>query len=160
MTECDNFSVGVIIERGMDIALLQRAKFPIAIAPPAGHIDQHGIPELAAIAEVEEELGLVIARGGLLRTTIANRRVENRCRRPGGDYHYWSVFRATAYSGVLRSSLDETRGAGWYNSDQLQELADRTQAFSEGRVTPEQWEQEPGLEAVWVDFMTELGYLA
>src|SRR5215207_2812720 len=82
---CDNRSVGVVVRNtaGM-LALLTRRKFPIGIAPPAGHVDDHGNSEQAAIEEVSEEIGVTLALSGLKRTTIANRRVENVCRRPGG----------------------------------------------------------------------------
>ncbi len=156
---CDNLSVGVIMERKDSVALLRRAKFPIAVAPPAGHVDEHGSLEMAAIAEVREELGLTISLRGLIRTPIVQRTVSNRCRRPGGDHHDWTVFRAAEFSGSLRPSVTETKGAGWYDKDQLQWLADRTKAFEQGAVTAEQWQREPGLEGVWADFMTELGYL-
>jgi 8-oxo-dGTP pyrophosphatase MutT (NUDIX family) len=156
---CDNKSVGVIIERDGKIALLKRAKFPIAIAPPAGHIDDHGSPEQAAIDEVNEELGLVIASVDLKPTAIANRRVENRCRREGGDHHFWWVFQADKTLGELKPSEDETQGAGWYTREELQELASRAKSLLAADAPQEDWQQNPGLEPVWLDFLSELGYV-
>jgi len=58
---CDNKSVGVIVQNdGGDILLLHRARFPFGMAPPAGHIDDHGSPEQAAVTEVFEEVGLTL----------------------------------------------------------------------------------------------------
>ncbi len=157
--ECDNTSVGVIIERDDKIALLKRAKFPIGIAPPAGHIDEHGNPEQAAVNEVREELGLIIAISGLQRTAITNRRVDNICRRSGGDHHNWWVYTTSQAEGELAPSIEETKGAAWYNISVVQALADRTQAFEREELTPDEWEQNPGLEPVWRDFFHELGYV-
>lgn len=156
---CDNTSVGVIIERNRNIALLRRARFPIAMAPPAGHIDDHGSPEQASLDEVAEELGLIIALGGLKKTPINNRYVNNRCRRPGGDHHYWTVFTASQFSGELNPSADEAKGAGWYPIAQVQHLADLTAAYARGEYSEEEWQARPGLEPVWVTFMAELGYI-
>lgn len=157
--ECDNLSVGVIIENDDKIALLKRAKFTIAIAPPAGHIDEHGSPEQAAINEVSEELGLIISLGGLLKTVIDGRNVSNRCRRIGGDYHKWWVYRTTDFSGTINPSQDETQGAGWYSRQEIQSLADCAKLLKEGKISEEEWCENPGLEVVWYDFMSELGYI-
>lgn len=158
---CDNKSVGVIIRNKMgEIALLHRAKFPIAMAPPAGHEHPHGSPEQAAIMEVEEELGLSISLEGLRRTAIVNRRVNNQCRRPGGNHHSWWVFETTDYHGTMKPSADETKGAGWYSQRKLDYLAERTRQFEAGRVSSEAWRKEPGLEAIWLGFFAELGYVS
>jgi len=160
MKNCDNMSVGVIIQSPEgEFALLKRARFPIGIAPPAGHIDEHGQPEQAAVTEVQEELGLVLAINGLRNTVIQDRRVNNQCRRPSGDHHKWWVYESNDYSGKLAPDVDETQGAGWYNPDQLQALADRTKAFQARQLSQDEWEVSPGLEEVWLDFLTELGYV-
>ena len=160
MKNCDNKSVGVIIQSPEgEFALLKRARFPIGIAPPAGHIDEHGLPEQAAVIEVQEELGLVIAINRLRNTVIQDRRVDNLCRRPGGDHHNWWVYESNEYSGELAPNADETQGADWHNPDQLQALADRTKAFQTGQVGQEEWQTSPGLEEIWLDFFTELGYV-
>lgn len=153
--ECDNTSVGVIIENSDGrIALLERAKFPPGLAPPAGHIDEHGSPEQAAISEVREEIGLVIPPERLTLTPIANRLVHNKCRRSGGDHHYWTVFTATQ-KGLLTPDTQETKGAGWFTQDQLQRLAECALESEQGGADGQ---KNPVLERVWVDFMTELGY--
>src|SRR3981081_8933 len=123
---CDHTSVGVIIENEQgEIALVQRARFAAGIAPPAGHIDDHGFPEQAAVDEVSEELGLTLAIEGLSRTVIQRRHVNNPCRRMGGDHHNWWIYKAANFEGNLLPNADETKGAGWYDNEQLQHLADR-----------------------------------
>lgn len=159
INRCDNMSVGVILERDNMIALIERAKFPFGFAPPAGHVDDHGSPEMAAIDEVFEEIGITISLDGLTRTVIENRRLDKSCRRPGGDHHNWWVFTAGEFEGDITASDDETRGASWVDLSRLQELADRTKLFQAGVVSDEQWQQSPGLEEVWLGFFAELRYV-
>jgi 8-oxo-dGTP pyrophosphatase MutT (NUDIX family) len=159
-THCDGTSVGVILtdETGK-VALLRRRRFPVGIAPPAGHVDDHGTPEQAAIAEVAEEIGIALVIDGLKLTTIANRRITNRCRRIGGEYHDWNVYQASVTHMPLQPDPDETGGAGWYDSAAVQALADRTRAYQAGILSEADWTDYPGLEAIWVDFLGELGYI-
>lgn len=157
--KCDHTSVGVVVrDQAGRFALLKRAKFPIGIAPPAGHIDDHGSAEQAAEDEVYEELGIVV-EGLLQRTTIYDRKVENQCRREGGSYHRWYVFEATVEQTELLPSPDETKGANWYIRDDLQALANRTAVYHESKITQAEWEGNPGLEEVWIPFLHELGYI-
>ena len=156
---CDHTSVGVIVRDNEGrYALLKRARFPIGIAPPAGHIDDHGGAEQAAVDEVSEELGISV-KDKLQRTAIYERRVDNRCRREGGDHHIWYIFEATIESTKLRPSPDETKGADWYDQEKLQAFADRTDAYLAGKLSEADWEANPGLEEVWVPFLHELGYI-
>lgn len=158
--DCDNKSVGLVIEDGDgSVALLKRARFPIGFAPPAGHEDDHGSPELTAVEEAYEELGLRLAVGSLIRTIIANRRVDNSCRRPGGDHHMWTVFMANTFDGTITPSVDEAKEAGWYNYATLQKLADRTRAYQARLLSEDEWQANPGLEEIWLDFFVELGYV-
>lgn len=157
---CDNRSVGVIITNERDeIALLKRARFPIGIAPPAGHIDGHGSPEQAAIDEVYEEVGIRLAIDGLQRTAIWDRRVDNVCRRQNGDHHVWRVYESRIGEEQLRPDPHETKGAAWYPIDALNALALRTRAFKAGLILPSEWAESPGLEEIWLDNLTELGYV-
>ena len=154
---CDNTSVGVIIrDRSGCFALLKRAKFPIGIAPPAGHIDNHGSPEQAALKEVSEELGLKLS--DLTKTAIYGRLVDASCSRPGGDHHIWYVYTALTDTTLLKADPKETKGADWYTLEQLRRLAERTRAYYAGRVSETDWAAKPGLEEVWLPFMEELGY--
>ena len=157
---CDNRSVGVVLwnERG-ELALLKRGRFPVGMAPAAGHIDTHGSPEQAGIDELQEELGVSVAIGGLVRTAIHERRAANVCRRMGGDYHVWNIYEAHAASAELSPDPDETKGAAWYDKTAVQALADRTRLYRHGNIDAEDWIVRPGLEEVWVDFLAELGYV-
>jgi 8-oxo-dGTP pyrophosphatase MutT (NUDIX family) len=158
---CDNTSVGIIINnRDHDIALLTRARFPIGVSPPAGHIDLHGSPRKAAAAEVNEELGLAIPMRELTRTSIRKRYVQNRCRRPGGDHHWWWIFETHVPVVVdLKPDPNEACGANWYSRSSLQRLADRTREFQAGGISAVSWHSSPGIEEVWIEFLAELKYI-
>lgn len=147
MERCDHTSVGVIIRNPADeILLLNRARFPWGYAPPAGHIDAHGSPAQAAIQEVYEEVGLVLPVTGLQRV-ISERSLANRCRRPGGDYHRWTVYTAHTTAVDLTPSSTETRGARWWSPEAVTTLA-----------TDPVGERER-LENIWLDFFQELGII-
>jgi 8-oxo-dGTP pyrophosphatase MutT (NUDIX family) len=78
---CDNTSVGILIQDDQGrLLVFNRATLPWGVAPPAGHIDDHGTPEQAATAEVHEEVGLQVEDLEL----VARRWRDNRCRRADG----------------------------------------------------------------------------
>lgn len=160
---CDNKSVGIIVRnRDGSVAILKRALFPIGYAPVAGHVDadEHGgTIEQAAIDEVHEEIGLTITREDLRPTAIAGVRFNNRCRRPGGDYHDWWVFTVDHFEGTITPSVEETKGAGWYTEEQLRNFVDRTRNYQTGGITEEEWEADPGLEEMWVEMMERTGII-
>lgn len=153
MSECDNKSVGVIITNSEDeILLIQRARFPFGLAPPAGHVDDHGSLKKAAVEEVSEETGLVISESKLV-TKIADRMVQNRCRRTGGSHHVWNVYSTDQYTGELSAKLDEAKTARWYSPAAIQEIADYTQSHAAEKAR----ESSQVIEQVWLDFFIELG---
>ena len=103
---CDHTSVGVLAWRSGRLLLIERRKPPVGIAPPAGHVDQHGSFEAAAAAELFEETGLHSGRFDLLKSAA----YRNPCRRPGGDWHHWRIYEATDLWGELHPSPSETKG--------------------------------------------------
>lgn len=157
---CDNTSVGMIVNHPdrKSIAILKRAKFPFGYACPAGHIDGDENPEKAAQRELKEEVGLD-GRSTTFRVVYEGRK-ENPCRRQGGNWHHWTIFRAEATSSVIVRSEDETVEADWYTQEQIQQLAKRTQQYIDGLVTEQEWEEDPGLEPIWFEFLEGLGIVA
>lgn len=154
---CDNTSVGVVLrdEEG-NLALLKRGRFPVGIAPAAGHIDDHGSPEQAAVDEVFEEIGVTLEVKDLSPLIVA-RDIPNVCRRPNGDHHVWTVYAATVPTGtIITPDKEQTKGARWYTAAEVAELAQRTRAYRHGDVPEESWQQDPGLEEIWLDFLTKL----
>jgi ADP-ribose pyrophosphatase YjhB (NUDIX family) len=156
---CDHKSVGVLLpdEAGRRWLMFRRVRFPVGIAPAAGHVDGHGGFAAAARAEVGEELGLQVQ---VLRQVTGGWRPYP-CRRlasqplPG---HRWAVYLAEA-TGQLRPDPAEAAGARWYTRAELQRLADRTVAHALGLITPVEFAADPGLEPVWLDWLRAAGLI-
>jgi 8-oxo-dGTP pyrophosphatase MutT (NUDIX family) len=157
---CDNKSVGIIIRNSEgSIVLLKRARFPFGYAPVAGHVDDHGSVEQAAVDETIEEVGLTITTEDLQPTAIAETRFNNRCRRQGGTFHDWWVFIVDHFSGSITPSEEETKGADWYTMDKVRQLVDRTELYRTQKIDEAEWEANPGLEEIWVDMLQQLGLI-
>ncbi|MEU6721570.1 NUDIX hydrolase [Nonomuraea sp. NPDC046802] len=153
---CDNTSVGVLIHDSSNrLLVFDRATPPWGVAGPAGHIDDHGSPERAAATEVLEEVGLQAVSLDLL----ARRWRGNRCRRPAGPQgvgHEWWIYQARA-NGALAASAREVRNARWVTPGQLQALTVRTTAYAHGGLPAEEWWAGPGVEPVWVLWLSLAG---
>ena len=148
---CDNKSVGMLVYKNESLLLIERKKFPFGFAPPAGHVDDKGTFENAAKEEIEEEVGLTPLKIEL----IKEGRKENPCRREGGTWHYWKIYKVEA-EGDIKRSEDETKQAGWFTNDQIKELAQRTEIYRAGKLSEEEWQKAPGIEPVWYDWLKEL----
>jgi len=149
---CDHTSVGILVRNEESkLLLLERKLFPFGFASPAGHIDQHGSPEQTARDELREEVGL---QATALRL-VAEGRKNNKCRRPGGDWHYWYIYEAEA-SGPLNGSVEETKKVGWNSDEQIRKLATRTELYLAGNLSETDWEESPGLETVCYEWFKEL----
>ena len=151
---CDHKSVGMIIRRNGKFLLLERRKPPFGFAPPAGHLDGD-VYENSAARETFEEVGLRTTKIKL----ITEGRKNNRCRREDGEWHYWKIYELETVGEILRSE-DETKQAGWFDIDQIKEMAEKTKRYLLGIIPEEQWQQAPGLEPVWLEWFEELGILA
>lgn len=157
---CDHTSVGILVKSTGRLLLIERRKYPIGFAPPAGHVDnykgENDEPnfEAAARAELFEEVGLTALELKL----VAEGRKENPCRRPGGTWHYWKVYCAVV-SGNVRPSPKEVKRFEWCSISRLRALAERTREFKAGKVTQADWDSRPGLEPVWLEWLTELKLL-
>ena len=156
--QCCKTSVGVLIldEDRTELLMIERGTAPAGIAPVAGHaLDEHDSYESAAREEVSEEVGLLVT--GLTRLPGGGYH-PGRCRRAGSTGHVWDLFEATV-AGNLDPSEREVRNVDWWDLSELQPLADRTAHYAAGRITTEQFTEEPGLEPVWCHHLTELGYI-
>lgn len=158
MKPCCNHVVGVLIHDGDGrLLMFQRNTPPVGVAPVAGHVDDHGNPEDAAVAEVREEVGLTVTR----LWPLLSRWLPNVCRRPSpaGIGHHWTVYRADT-DGHVYADPREARHPRWYTPAEVQALADRTVEHARGRVTAAQFAVNPGLEPVWVLHLHDLGQVA
>ena len=133
------------------LLLIERAKFPFGFAVPAGHVDGDKTFEDSAIRELKEEVGLNAEN---LELVIENRK-ENPCRREGGTWHYWKIYKVVT-TGDIERSKDETKKAGWYTKEQIKKLADRTEEYNNKKITEDDWNKNPGLEPVMYEWFKEL----
>ena len=149
--QCDHTSVGILVWQHGKLLMIERRRPPFGIAPPAGHVDDHGSFEQAARDELSEEVGL---KAGPLALATAGAR-NNPCRRSDGSWHYWRIYETEA-TGTLKRSVDETKGARFYSLKEIVELHQRTQEYLEGKLDEKDWEKLPGLEPVWNTIFAEL----
>jgi len=148
---CDNKSVGIIVWRGDKLLLIERKKPPFGFAPPAGHIDEDNSFEVAAKRELQEEVGLETENIEL----VIEGRKNNLCRREGGNWHYWKIYKINA-SGEIKRSDDETKQANWFDNNQMKILAQKTKKYLAGDISEDEWIKNPGLEPVWLEWLKEL----
>jgi len=151
---CDHTSVGMLVRDGDRLLLIERKKFPFGFAPPAGHVDDDPTYEAAAIRELSEEVGLEAVSLEL----VLEKDKPNHCRRKDGTWHHWNVYNVTT-KGDIKRSEEETKQAGWFSITEVRELADRTQQYLQGKIPDEAWRQQPGLEPVWYEHLTDLKIL-
>lgn len=148
---CSNKSVGILVWKNNKLLLIERKLFPFGFAPPAGHVDNKGTFENAAKEELEEEVGLKATKLKL----VGEGRKENKCRRSGGNWHYWKIYEAEA-KGKLKPSSDETKQAGLYSKKQIIALIKKTEQYMSGKISDKDWQKSPGIEIVWYEWFNEL----
>jgi ADP-ribose pyrophosphatase YjhB (NUDIX family) len=152
---CNHTSVGMIVFNDQHhLLLIERRKFPYGYACPAGHVDNGETYELAALRELREEVGLVAVH----LDCVLDITVENTCRRPSGDWHRWKVYQVQS-TGELKRNLSETKDAGWFALPHIEALARKTERYRTGALSEALWQEHPGLEPVWYDFLSTLHML-
>lgn len=148
---CDHTSVGMLVWKGNKLLLIERAKFPFGFAIPAGHVDGDKTFEESAIRELREEVGLNSVELEL----VAEGRKENPCRREGGTWHYWKIYKVLV-NGDIDRSKDETKQVGWYTREQIKTLGDKTEKYNRKQISEEEWNKNPGLEPIMYEWFKEL----
>lgn len=147
MAKYDNTSVGLIVEdKDGKFLIIERMKYPFGFAAPAGHLDGDTF-EAGLVREVKEEVGLDVQKY----KKVLDQRFDNPCRREGGNWHHWQVYRADEWSGEVKRSPDETKQALWLSRSEIGALAERTEAYVRGKISESEWQARPGLEAVWYE---------
>jgi len=114
---CDHTSVAMFVWKDGKLLLIERAKPPYGLAVPAGHVDGDHSFEDAAIRELREEVGLEALKLEL----IGEGRKENPCRRVGGTWHYWKLYKIET-KGELKRSLVETKRTLWAGPSDIRTL--------------------------------------
>jgi ADP-ribose pyrophosphatase YjhB (NUDIX family) len=148
---CNHTSVGILLRHNGRILLIERAKFPVGYALPAGHVDAGEDYEEAAVRELREEVGLSASDLKL----VAEGRKKNQCSRKGGSWHYWKIYSTTA-KGKLKRNKGAAKTAGWYSVSEIKKLAARTNNYLSQHVPEQEWAANPGLEPVMHEWLTEL----
>lgn len=141
----------MLVWRGNKILLIERKKTPFGFAAPAGHVDEDNSFEMAAKRELMEEVGLEIKGMELL---IEGQK-DNPCRRTGGNWHYWKVYKVDAIGEIIRSD-DETKQANWFGNNQIEILAQKTKRYLAGDIPEIEWMRKPGLEPIWYEWFKEI----
>lgn len=163
---CSHASVSVVVRwrtpRGLiKVLLIERGTFPKALACPAGHTEEarpyagkgepEEVPSSAAARELREEVGIVAAPSGL-RPFLERLRMNNPCRRKGGDHHYWWVYVydiVNEKSPELCLEREKILNSRWIGEEELRGLmAGETWEGAEGKV---------GLEGVWKEIFSRIG---
>lgn len=148
---CDHTSVGILIYKDDKILLIERAKFPIGFAMPAGHVDEDKTFKESAQRELKEEVGLDTIELKL----IAEGRKENKCRREDGTWHYWKIYKIVA-AGEIERSKDETKQVRWYSIEQIKQLGYKTEKYNNKEISEDEWNENPGLEPVMYEWFKKL----
>jgi ADP-ribose pyrophosphatase YjhB (NUDIX family) len=144
----------MLVWRNGKLLLIERKRGTLGFAPPAGHVEEGDPFEETAKRELEEEVGL---NAKTIELVIEGRK-ENPCRRAGGSWHYWKIYKVEATGEVTRSE-DETKSADFYSVDQLRLLAERADEYLRGEIAQDAWEQSPGLEPVWREWLKEMAII-
>ena len=58
--------------------------------------------------------------------------------------------------GDIKRSEDETKQAGWFSKEKITTLAKRTGEYLSGNISENDWQNNPGLEPVWLEWLREL----
>ena len=157
---CDNKSVGVFIfyfentllAQDGRLLLIERATFPWGWTIPAGHLDGEVSYAKQACVELEEEVGLTFSHNDLSPFFLG--RLHNKCRREQGDFHDWEVYTTvTSRLDVVRCNPREVKNFCWVGKAQLQELRLRAEQRLAGKISDEEWQSDPGLEPLTLEWL-------
>jgi ADP-ribose pyrophosphatase YjhB (NUDIX family) len=149
---CDHTSVGMLVWKEEKLLLIERKKVPFGFAPPAGHVDNRASYEIAADSELFEEVGLSPKR----RTLVAEGRQNNACRRVGGSWHYWKIYKVEVVDYNVSLSIAEAKQIKWCSLAELKKLTLRTEQYLAGEIHDKEWAASPGLEPVWREWLKQL----
>lgn len=160
---CDNTTVGVVMKNKQgDLLLIERKNWPYGMALPAGHLDGDSA-EKGAVREIAEEVGLNI----LSQELVFEKKLDNPCKRIGGDKHFWYVYEAKEWRGepfIREEEIEKVRKISWTPAGELKALSVRTEEFARrywldsekdlasltyALCDDKEWQNWPGLEPVW-----------
>jgi ADP-ribose pyrophosphatase YjhB (NUDIX family) len=145
--KCDHTSVGILVWQNDRLLLVERNRFPFGFAPPSGHLDGDHSFEIAALRELKEEVNLSIINIKL----IAEGKMNNKCRREEGDWHYWKIYSASV-EGDIKAHPEEIKRVVMSNKEEIYMMTQRYEAYFSNKISEEEWQANPGLEPVWYEW--------
>lgn len=103
-------SCGVFLKRSDEkLLLFKRTKFPYLLTIPAGHLEINEQPDLCAIRETEEEVGLKVAE--IKKVFEGN--IEGDSCLGGADIHKWHAYVADINPTQENDIKLDEEGSGW-----------------------------------------------
>ena len=118
-------------------------------------------------------VGQILRRDGAL---VWRGRIENPCKREGGDHHVWEVYEAGSFTGELKAG-DDAKSYFLAAPEELRRLAKRTEYFMKkfgivwtdvgaltraifgspaDKTTDPEWKGEMGLEPAWYFILKQM----
>ncbi len=111
-------SCGIFITRGDGkLLLFQRTKFPYLLTIPAGHLEAGEAPDVCAVRECKEEVGIEASQV----RNVFEGTIEGDSCLGGADIHKWHAYETTIDSiQEAAIQLDEEGSSwGWYSQNEL-----------------------------------------
>ena len=148
---CDHNNVGIFIWTNQKLLLVIRTGSQFGYTLPSGHVDGELTFEDAARRELKAETGFSIINI----EKVGEGKKENKCDRKDGSSHFWKLFKVIT-GGKLIPNENEVKKTAWFSISELKELAEKTLKYNKKEITESEWEQNPGLEPVILEWFQEL----
>ncbi|WP_280381690.1 NUDIX hydrolase [Nocardia wallacei] len=111
-------SVGVFVRNSVGKFLFfERTIFPFSLTVPSGHVDAGEEPDVAAIRELAEEVGI----SGAGMTAIATEDIVGDSCRRGADVHRWHAYLLVLDKPLQIDVEEEGENPIWLSLDELRE---------------------------------------
>lgn len=143
--------IGAIVWNQQDeLLLLEKDVYPWGFTPPTQTIERDEDPQ-QAMRKLLKELNI---RTHNLKIIADDR--EDASEHPfDNTFYQWVVFEGM-FAGSYQGVSEEEPRATWANYERLQQLAERTSLYQEDQMSEETWEQQPGLDPAWHDWLVHL----
>ena len=165
MALCDHRVAGALIEGADGYAgdpgthlMFERVKPPYGVAPPCGHVDEHGSFFEAMCEETREEVNLSVEDWADL---VNEEWRGNACRRDhSGPTGHTVMIKKVRARGIPRPAPKETKNLRWYTKEEIRDLTARTILYANGHLSDEEFRLHPGIEPFWVEWLVRAGLVS
>ena len=153
-TNITDLAIGILVWDDQDnLLLLENESYPWGFAPPTTIAKAGSKPEKVA-DNLLQQLGIKVHNLDKIHDDTEDSAEHRR----NGTYYQWIIYEAS-FGNQHKGVTEEEPKAAWVNSRRLQWLADRTKAYQEDQISDQNWEESPGLEQAWHDWLTYLDYV-